>query len=246
VYAVGVALLAAGMFFSLVRGTWITTSLTLLIIMVIGSRYRPQIRYAFPLFLVVVVACLSGITFLLGQDQIHLIVNRLSTLSTLSIDGGNSNLARIDLAGRILRIIPEHPFGVGVANIRFYLVDFPFGAVNHAENVFLQLCVEQGIFGVAIFSYLLVWILSRLGRFVRDTNLRPEEAWVGWALLGIVINWLLYGLFNLMIDSMWYWLVMSLAVSLCNLTEREMLRYRRMLATCVPPTLIQQNRSANP
>jgi len=246
VYAVGVALLAAGMFLSLVRGTWITTSLTLLIIMVIGSRYRPQIRYVFPLFLVVVVVCLTGITFLLGQEQVHLIVNRFSTLSTLSIDGGNSNLARIDLAGRILRIIPEHPFGVGVANVRFYLADFPFGVVNHAENVYLQLCVEQGIFGVAIFLLLLGWILSRLSWFVRDTNHRPEEVWVGWALLGIVINWLFYGLFNLMIDSMWYWLVMSLAVSLCNLTEREMLRCRRTLATCVPPTLIPQSRSTNP
>jgi O-antigen ligase len=201
-----------------------------MIIMVMGSRYKPRAWYSFAVFFVVLIVFLVGVTILLGPEQAELIVDRFTMLSTLSTEGGNSNAARIDLVGRTFGIIAEHPLGVGVANVRYYLVDFFLGGVNHAENVYLQLCAEQGLFGVAIFLLLMGWLIVRLTHFVREMNLRPDDDWVGWALLGIAINWLFYGFFNSMVDSMWYWVVMSLGVSLSNITEYEMLRQWRKRA----------------
>ncbi|MCL5884146.1 MAG: O-antigen ligase family protein [Deltaproteobacteria bacterium] len=225
-YAIGSVLLAAGMLLSLVRGTWIATGATLIFILILGSRYRPRIRQTFSMFLLFLAATLVGITILLGPEQIELIVHRFATLSTLSLEGGSSNLARIELAKRIFGIIAVNPLGVGVGNVRYFLVDFFTGPLNHAENVYLNLCVEQGIIGVAIFILLLVWVIARLMRFLRVKDRLAEDVWVGWALLGIMISWLVYGFFNSMVDSMWYWFVLGLAVSLSNLTEREMLRQR--------------------
>ena len=67
---------------------------------------------------------------------------------------------RIETWKSVLRLIRAHPFGIGSGEATFHLI-YPVYAVSgtesvmHAHNVYLQIAVEHGLFGLLLFLLLL-------------------------------------------------------------------------------------------
>jgi O-antigen ligase len=121
---------------------------------------------------------------------------------------------RIDLTGKAIELALANPIGVGVGNARYYLTGIVgVEAVNHVENEYLQLLVEQGILGLGAYITLMAWLIWGSLRCARAGKSPGQAEWVGWALTGIMIDWGIYGVFNIMHESTWFWLVMGLAMA---------------------------------
>lgn len=209
----------AAVIMSLVRGTWVTVILVLGSLWLSIRKHVPVLSVGKGLWWALALAAVAGIMLLLPEDPFRLVAARWESLFRLSDEGGNSNAARIALTSKVLQIIVAHPItGVGVGNLRFHLADFAFGSVNHAENVYLQLLTEQGVLGFIAFLGLLLWTSRGLYQGLRRVTSATEAA-PFLALLGITINWAAYGVFNNLVDNVWFWSVFGLAAAVSNQIE---------------------------
>lgn len=115
-----------------------------------------------------------------------------------------SSRYRIETWKGVLRLIADHPFGIGSGEETFHFVYPPYAvsgteSVMHAHNVYLQIAVEHGFVGVILF--LLSLLLLFRGFFA---------AWIGGNPLGdrgfflglaaALVGLLTMGLF----DHLWY------------------------------------------
>lgn len=205
---------------SLSRGAWVAGLITPLLLLVIWNQSSVRIsRRAVWLVLMLGFGIVVGI-YVVPQEWLSMVVARWGSLFTLSPEGGNSNAARVALINEVLEICAAHPLlGVGVGNLRYYLVDFQFGAANHAENVYLQALAEQGLLGLVSLLGIMFWVGACLVRAVRYA--KAADGITSWILLGLVINWAVYGLFNSLLDNMWFWALLSLAAAYGNWFELQ-------------------------
>lgn len=215
------AMVAGGLVLSLARGAWISAVLTFIAVIFIQKSLRKsygifQVKYfktKLTVILLFITALLSVFLFTAGDDYKQLLAARTDSISTLSEEGGNSNLARTRLLLKAAEVAVKHPFGVGPWNLKYYLEDFYMTGLASAENVYFQVVAEEGIVGLVAYLYILLWTYKRLYRHLSIIK-QSSDQWVGWSLICILINWSAYGLFNIMIETLWYWLGISLAVAL--------------------------------
>lgn len=211
---------------SLARGAWISAAITVIATIFMQRSMKksygiPQAKYLKTKLIVI-----SFVTFILtlaflstaGDEYRNLLSTRTDSISTLSEEGGNSNLARTRLLKKTAEIAVKHPLGIGPWNLKYYLDDFYMSGLASAENIYFQLVAEQGLIGLGSYLFILVWTVKRLYRFLIINRQSPDR-WVGWCLMFILINWSAYGLFNIMIETLWYWLGISLAIALANIVE---------------------------
>ncbi len=132
------------------RGAWLGAILEILLVLLCTSRHSRAALVLSP------VAFAAALPFLPGS-----IYHRFSGIATL---GESSVRYRIYSWKGILRMLWEHPFGIGVGEAAFVRV-YPSYAVSgtervmHAHNVFLQVCAELGIPGLLAFLLLLAGLL---------------------------------------------------------------------------------------
>lgn len=205
-----IAFLGTGMLLSFSRGTWISVLLTI-IIMLLAYRKR-IIIHNWQLFLLFFMFLLIPLilSFLINGIDI-LLKERLATFLSMSTEGGNSNLARVVLINKSINIALTHPWGVGIGNFRYYITDFAWGSINHAENAYLQILVEQGIFGLFALISLFAWMIVTVNRIIKTSS-----TWIAVGFSLIIINWIIYSIFNVIYDHLWFWFVIGLIAAFCN------------------------------
>jgi len=139
-----------------------------------------------------------------------------------------SSRYRIETWKGVLRLIADHPFGIGSGEETFHLV-YPAYAVSgtesvmHAHNVYLQIAVEHGLIGVFLFLFLIVLLFRsffacRIGR--NQSVDRGFFLGIAAAMVGL----LTMGFF----DHLWYqptlfylFATLAAALSAFALSERE-------------------------
>lgn len=214
--AVTVAIMM-GMVLSYSRGTWISIALgTLSLVLVNWGHIKSKLKIL--LFSIFGMLALV-VFFFLNPDTYQYVADRFALLFTLSMDRGNSNQARIYLIQKSLELFAMRPLGVGIGNFRYYFSDFFVGPVNHAENMYLQVLVEQGIFGFLSIVGFLGWLLKKLV-YLRKKTLPPSVLWQVNGAIAILITWIAYGMFNHFLDNMWFWMVISYCVTLVDSRQR--------------------------
>ena len=220
-------IVAVGLVLSLARGAWISGVLTVIALLAIQRSIKRKFGIAQSSYqktkLMMIALFLAGFLYIfvamVGGDYQELLASRIDSFSTLSEEGGSSNLARYRLLMRATEVAITHPLGVGVWNLKYYLTDFYMSGLASAENIYIHMLAEQGLLGVGAYLFILGWTGRRLYRFIAICG-HGSDKWVGWCLMCILINWSLYGLFNIMIETLWYWLGISLTVAAANLAKR--------------------------
>ena len=182
------------------RGAWLGALLGIGISLLLLSR---KTRGCFLLLLPLVILGFP----LLPSNVLH----RFSSISSV-VD--SSNRYRLYTWRGMLRMILEHPFGIGGGERAFVSV-FPHYAVSgtegvmHAHQILLQICAELGILGFFCFLLLMLLLVCRACRGARFWDGEARASAVGAA--GALIGMLTMGLF----DHIWYYAGMLLLFWFC-------------------------------
>jgi O-antigen ligase len=206
VAALGAAL---GVILTQSRGAWIAVAVTGLVLQLRFRRFRLRV---WNIVVSTVCLCIAVVyaAFFSPEETMLLLNRRVATMATTTADYGNSNGTRLVIARGAFDIIAEHPiFGVGYANMRYFLPARVGLSINHAENTYLQVLAEQGSLGLGSFLGLLVWVIRGLLRLVSREERR--FAWAAVALLALVVDFAVFAMFNNVLDNMWFWSIMALA-----------------------------------
>jgi O-antigen ligase len=155
---------ALGLVFSLTRGAIIGAFVALLLLMA----WKTFRRAALVLILAAVVFCGFNAKALEQTREVSVVGTRLSTIFNGQENRSNPRILIWKTAPKILA---DHPFlGIGQGNFasvspHYGLYDVGSLPYNHAHDLFLNIAVETGVFGLAA----LVWLLVAVGRLIRAT-----------------------------------------------------------------------------
>jgi O-antigen ligase len=159
----------------------------------------------------------GGLVFYLPDK----ILRRLQSIGRMS---DSSTHYRANTWRGVLRMLRAHPFGIGSGESAFRSV-FPHYAVSgtetvmHAHQLLLEVAVEIGVVGLALFLLVLSFFFADVVRFCRKCGESARRA-EAIALLASLAGALVMGLF----DSLWYhnglyWLFWSISALLLNALE---------------------------
>jgi hypothetical protein len=219
---------AIGIGLTLSRGAWISTSLALIVVVWASGLLKTR-RVALPMAAGLTAALFLAATGIwdpfgaalegrVGRSEgpvaeaVQRLRSRMATIGTMSEAGGNSNKQRMQLITRAADLAWAHPLGIGIGNTRLYIHDIGLeSGLNHVENDYAQLLLEQSAIGAASMLTMLLGFLALGYRRLRGSQ--RSDGWVGWALWGLMLDWLVYGMFNIMHESTWFWMILGLALT---------------------------------
>jgi O-antigen ligase len=227
--------LAGGILLSLSRGAWLALMVPPIILLGTAHREKFYFQGAFRKAgtMLVILLFLAGAAYW-SRNGAEMVLERVHTLATMeSVEGGNSNADRILVTEEAVSTMERNWLGVGVGNARKYLEYVDGTPANHAENVYLQVALEQGLLGILGYGAVVGWVFLRLRRRLR----RGIASWEDWAFFTINVQFMIFGLFNNLDDNMWYWTIFGLGIAQCNMKpcrrggERHALPSESRLAT---------------
>jgi len=178
--AVGAASVSfIALFFSFTRSSWVGAVVSVVVILAFLRR-----RWLVPFAAVLV------LFVLLLPAQYRARVESIWNLKHMT------NIHRLELLKGGIGIIKDHPvIGVGTMDLAdTYRQYMPPGAVQvfgHMHNIFLQIAVQSGFVGLAVFCLLLFSFFRLMVRNLKLDLPPPERAWVVGsigALAGFIVN----------------------------------------------------------
>lgn len=201
---------------SYARGAWLTVAVVSGLLL--RRLYKTnKVRFSLRAGLLGMILLCIGVVWLSRMDTetLYLLRERWESLFTLQIrTGGNSNENRLDLAMQALALGIQDPlFGIGIGNARHYLITSGF-YVNHAENTYLQLFMEQGIMGLGAYVAMLVLTYRQL----KQKQLMSATPIMKDQMDAIFFALAFYGFLNSFIDNTWYWTVIALVIAHAHLS----------------------------
>lgn len=171
-----VVLISGGIASSYSRGPYFAAAITLVILLFMGRKQAIKILAVTPLLLILMP---SGV------------YKRLLTLMSEGDISINTRSAVWDACFEILQKKWLFGLGPGVGNVR-HILSVQYGIKQpHAHNIFLQLFLEGGIIGIALFSALIIWVVVELIKLcIRSKEGRP----LGVALIASITGLLSCGM----------------------------------------------------
>jgi putative inorganic carbon (hco3(-)) transporter len=111
-----------------------------------------------------------------------------------------TNVHRLQLLRGSIGIIKDHPIiGVGTMDLadvyRRYKPPDAIQIFGHMHNIFLQIAVQTGFVGLAVFCWMLFSFFRLMARNLRLDLPPPERAWVVGSL-GVLAGFIVNGLFD--------------------------------------------------
>jgi O-antigen ligase len=206
--------ISAAIVLTFARGAWISIILTLfilLIIIIILNKKSILINYT-KLF-VGLSFCIT-IIFIFSPIEIKKVVQEkfISIISPESVTVSSSNYARADLINSSFGIFMDNPiFGIGVGTTSNFIKYNDGSTANHSENLFLTILVETGILGLIPFLFLHFYYF-----YLIHYSFKSSLTFNNLFSFCIFLTLFIYGFFNLMIDSLWYWSLMGISYGLIS------------------------------
>lgn len=160
---------------------------------------------------------------------------RLQTIQTYEEIGEDSALSRIHFWHVAVRMVGEHPLGIGLKNYEsaYDRFDFSFGRFGQGRAVhssYFQVLAELGYFGLAIFIAMFAcafWIVLRVRRLAKEERLPESQRHffftVSNALMASMVGFLVGGTFLSMAINDLTWLTFGIVAALDRLSRQAVL-----------------------
>jgi O-antigen ligase len=203
-------LISTGIIFSFARGAWISLFLTFIIIILISFKTNVYIikRMLKKILLFILVSFFAAFLLIPLEVRDYVSNRFISIFNPEKAEGISSNAARKDIFTKSYKIFINDPFfGVGQDNVSRFLTYDNGATANHAENMFLTILLENGIFGLFIFMLFSFF-------FMRNILKIKKKNFYYFYSISVFFTFLFYGLFNLMIDSLWFWVNLGISYAL--------------------------------
>jgi len=215
-YAAYTLLAAVCLIYTWSRGSWIGIIFALLMLFVIMNK-KAIVAYLGILLLVPFAPAVLP----------NSIVQRIATIGDIA---DTSTSYRVSIWQATMKMIKDHMFwGIGVGQPAFKLVypEYSLAGIEnapHSHNLYLQICVELGIVGLAVFLLAAFFILQYCFTAIKKT----EEKYIKLLAAGglcAVAGFLLNGF----TDYVWYnyrvylmfWLVVSITAAICRFGQKN-------------------------
>lgn len=148
----------------------------------------------------------TGIWFILGEKGLMDIGERVSTITDVSASGG-----RDVIYPRMLSLIADHPFGVGMGNVLETFEQYSASVVLSPHNTILAFGAESGWVGLIAGISLIIWHgLSGLIYFMRTRP--PEELAVAIGVITGMCAFWVHGMFHSLSMDASIWTFHALSV----------------------------------
>ncbi len=171
------------------RGAWLGLLVAVLLFLISFT------RRSCGALLVSVLPCIAVLPFLP-----HNIINRFSSIGSFS---ESSIRYRLYTWRGVLRMLRAHPWGIGTGEAAFHSI-YPQYAVSgtesvmHTHQLFLQIPIEHGVIGAAVFGCFLLMLFLMVARGLRGVHGSARAVLLGSACA--VLAGLVMGMF----DHIWY------------------------------------------
>lgn len=191
------------MILSMARNTWLCMFVVLLVYLFLQDNLNKKIKYIGVTILAVAVGYLTlsyfGMTeYFLGKLVSIFSMDRTSTVS-------NSNGERWQVILTTLKVISEHPFGVGAEEMHIYYEMAGF-KLNHAENTYFNIWAEMGFISFASYAYIVWSPFVSMAHFKKTLTLTEKESFV-------LLSTLYFGLtilFNTETINCYMWIILGI------------------------------------
>jgi putative inorganic carbon (HCO3(-)) transporter len=173
----------AALFFSFTRSSWVGAVVSVIVILAfLRKRWLAPFAAALVIFVFVLPA------------QYRARVESIWNLKHMT------NAHRLQLLQGGIGIVKDHPvIGVGPKDLADeYRRYMPPGAVQvfgHMHNIFLQIAVQSGFVGLAVFCWMLFSFFRLMARNLKLDLPPPERAWVAGSI-GVLAGFIVNGLFD--------------------------------------------------
>jgi probable O-glycosylation ligase (exosortase A-associated) len=160
---------------------------------------------------------------------------RLQTIKTYEEIGEDSALSRIHFWNVAIRMVGEHPLGIGLKNYEsaYDRFDFSSGRYGHNRAVhssYFQVLAELGYFGLFLFLAMFAgsfWIAFRVRRLVKQGKLPESDRHFFFttsnALIASMAGFLVGGTFLSMAINDLTWLIFAVVAALDRLSRQAVL-----------------------
>ncbi|MEE8639845.1 MAG: O-antigen ligase family protein [bacterium] len=186
------AIMLAGLAVSLVRSAWVGLAAAVFVMAVIADR---RLLWSFPAVVLLAV--------LIAPRPI---IKRAESILDAATDRGTAEAGgppefRVDIWRTTLRIARDYPLtGVGVHNTLYLYDEYKDetsveSQVPHAHNNYIQLVVERGVVGLAVFTFFIVALFKLFARGYRQAR-SPTTRVLGLAGIGATTGFLVEGFFE--------------------------------------------------
>jgi O-antigen ligase len=210
-YFVIFSILVAAIVLTQTRGAWLSLSVCMFIITILASRKKLAKAIGYITAVILMFIIIEPFLPVVIEERIKSIF-----IFDQQYSGSESTMVRIQLTKAALAMFLEHPLiGIGIKNFPVLLpnyvpTDFPLslpmgleGVITPIEgphNCYLRLLAEQGVFGLIIFSYILLLSLNRAYTAFRCASDATRRA-ISLGVTGSVIIIICFNMFGEMIAS---------------------------------------------
>ncbi len=169
--------------------------------------------------------CGSALAFSLTDDHFWIRMNTLTDRSLLESD--LATVSRREIWWASLRIIADHPFGVGVGNFTKVIGDYdPRHHKRSSHNSLVVCFVELGIQGGIVFILIVmgsVWFLYQSDKWADRSDAPLETRLIVYGFLVSLVTYLVtaLGTQRFYCESFWWVLGLPLALHRVVLAERD-------------------------
>ena len=215
-----------GVLLSFSRGAWISTVITILVLLSIIWKRRgiSNIKslnlgllligsFAIFIFISNFVSDYFGMhNYFIGK-----IISIISPeKASYYLEESISNKDRMEILQATLDIIISNPLGVGPGNLRYVYPSYGL-YVNHPENNYLEVLAENGVFGFMGFLIFLFYPLAFLYKRVKSDS----SDWVRIGIFLTLVYLAISCMFNVEIFSFYHWIIYSVIWSSINIRENK-------------------------
>lgn len=199
--------------FTYSRGAWLGLAVSILVM--VGLRRDKKY----------ILGLLTGAALILAVDFRHI----WERLNPLVLQHDTSTAYRMEIWRTSLKIFQDHPFwGTGMGTVWYYIPQYSqsiYTFIAHSHNLYLQLAVEGGFFGLVSFLILVGTMLLMNFDVFRKSRSRRQRG-IALGLLAGFIGFMVQGFVDAAIVApqfgMLFWVYSGLSKNLWELGKRSM------------------------
>ena len=156
------------------------------------------------------------------------VIRRMDTISDELNTDQEETLTRLDIYKTSIRIVKDHPFGIGIKNFEKLVREYnPRIPGKDGHSTYLMCCSEIGIQGIVLFLIIIVEAFLQLRRtrlmainFLHDEDLSLYVL----ALGGVLVVYLTgYGMTHTALYKEIFWILLSLPICLEHISQKLLL-----------------------
>ena len=191
------------MILSMARNTWLCIFVVLLVYLFLQDDVNKKLKYMATALLAIAIGYFALSYFNMTDYFVGKVLSIFSMHRTSTVS--NSNSERFNVILTTIKIIVDHPLGVGAEGLPLYYRNEGF-KLNHAENTYLNIMAEMGLISLIAYASIVWTPITSMLREKKLGKLNERECFVLLAALYFALTIF----FNTETINCYMWIVLGI------------------------------------